>query len=177
MNEMTLRQQAVAAVLFMLGLYAVAGATWLLYAESAWTKAKKGYERSRETYEKECRLIAEKQQWIDAYEQEKASMPMFDESKATDTTWLKKMDDLAVKHHILISQRQAGKEIAEGEVLELPIEVRQWEGSLEALVRFMHELENSSEGMFDISQLSMKPSSKQGYLRGNFTLNCAYMRE
>ena len=42
----------------------------------------------------------------------------------------------------------------------------------------MHELENTSEGMFDITQLSFKPiSSKQGYLSGSFTLNCAYMRE
>ena len=177
MNDMNLRQQAVAAVFFMIALYALAVLTWFMNSADAWKKAKRAYDRACETYQRECRLISEKQKWNDAYEQEKALMPMFEGEKATDTTWLKKMDDLATKHHILIAQRQAGREIVGGEVLELPIEVKQWEGSLEGLVRFMHELENSTEGMFDISQLSMKPSQKQGYLRGNFTLNCAYMRE
>ena len=37
--------------------------------------------------------------------------------------------------------------------------------------------ENTTEGMFDIGYLSFKPSSKKGYLRGSFTLTCAYMRE
>lgn len=104
-------------------------------------------------------------------------MPTFEIGKATDTTWLDKMDKLALDHKILISQRQAGAEIEADEVLELPIEVRSWEGSLQALVKFMYALENASDGMFDLSQINFKPSSKRGYLRGSFTLNCAYMRE
>ena len=84
---------------------------------------------------------------------------------------------MALKHRILISQRQSGREVDAGEVLEQPIEVKSWEGSLEALVKFMYELENTDEGMFDIKELNMKPSSKKGYLRGSFTLTCAYMRE
>ena len=104
-------------------------------------------------------------------------MPTFEAGKATDTTWLKKMDELAEKHHIAISQRQSGKEVESGDVLELPIDVKTWEGSLESLVKFMHELENTNEGMFDIRSLSFKPSSKKGYLKGSFTLTCAYMRE
>ena len=38
-------------------------------------------------------------------------------------------------------------------------------------------LENTEEGMFAITELSFRPSSKKGYLRGSFTLNCAYMRD
>ena len=72
-------------------------------------------------------------------------MPTFEAGKATDTTWLGKMDALAAKHHISISQRQSGKEVESGEVLELPIEVRSWEGALESLVKFMHELENTDD--------------------------------
>ena len=60
---------------------------------------------------------------------------------------------------------------------ELPIVVTGCEGSLEALVKFMYELENTEEGMFAITDLNFRPSSKKGYLRGSFTLNCAYMRE
>ena len=165
------------AVMGVIVLYAIAVATWFMSAESAWKKAAKNYAKARETYQKEVRLIGEKSKWIEAYEDEKAQMPTFEVGKATDTTWQRKLDEIAEKNHIQITSKQIGKETEAGDVLELPIDVKTWEGSLEALVRFMHELENTNDGMFDITQLNFKPSSKKGYLRGNFTLNCAYMRE
>jgi len=173
----SLREKAVMATLGVIALYAVAVGVWFLSAESAWKKSAKNYAKAKETYQKEVKLIGEKQKWTEAYETEKAAMPTFEAGKATDTTWRRKLDELAAKHHVAISSAQTGKEIEAGDVLELPIEVKSWEGCLESLVRLMHELENTTEGMFDITQLSFKPSSKKGYLRGNFTLNCAYMRE
>lgn len=177
MNDMSLREKATLAVVGVIALYAFAVILWFTAQESAWAKAAKAYAKAKTTYQNECKLISEKQKWNQAYEDEKAQMPTFEFGKATDTTWLQKMDELAEKHHISITQRQGGKEIEKGDVLELPIEVRTWEGALESLVRFMHELENTSEGMFDIGSLSFKPSSKKGYLKGSFTLTCAYMRE
>lgn len=171
-----LKEKAAMAVVCVILLYAGAVGAWFLSAEKAWKKAANAYEEAKRTYARETRLIGEKRQWTEAYETEKASMPTFAADKTTDTTWLSKMDELALKHRIQISQRQGGKEVAEGDVLELPIEVRSWEGSLEALVKFMHELENTNEGMFDVRALNFKPS-KKGYLRGSFTLTCAYMRE
>ena len=173
----SLREKAVMATVGVIALYAVAVGVWFLSAESAWKKAAKNYAKACDTYRKEVKLIGEKQKWTEAYETEKAAMPTFEAGKATDTTWQRKIDDLASKHHISIASKQPGKEVEAGDVLELPIEIRSWEGCLEALVRFMHELENTSDGMFDITQLSFKPSSKKGYLRGSMTLNCAYMRE
>lgn len=177
MNELGMRERALIAVVVMVVLYAIAAATWFLSAESSWRKAARAYNKAKTTYASECKLISEKNEWTEAYETEKAAMPTFEIGKATDTTWLDKMDQLALDHKILISQRQAGAEIEADEVLELPIEVRSWEGSLPALVKFMYALETSKEGMFDLSQINFKPSSKRGYLRGSFTLNCAYMRE
>ena len=173
----SLREKALLAVVGVIVLYAVAVGLWFFSAESAWKRAKKNYDKACDTYRKEVKLIGEKQRWADAYESEKATMPTFAAGKATDTTWRRKLDELAAKHLIVISNAQTGKEIEAGDVLELPIEVKSWEGSLEAIVKLMHELENSSEGMFDITQINFKPSSKKGYLRGSFTLNCAYMRE
>ena len=177
MSATGLKEKAVMATLGVVVLYAIAVGAWFLHFDSAWTKARKTYDKARTEYQKREKLISQKQQWTDAYEAEKAQMPTFGVGKATDTTWLKKMDELALKHHILISNRQAGKEVEAGDVIELPIEVKSWEGSLEALVKFMHELENTSEGMFDIRAINFKPSSKKGYLKGSFTLTCAYMRE
>ena len=177
MNDMSLKEKAVLAVVGMVALYAFAVMLWFMSQEAAWKKAAKAYEKAKTTYASECRLIGEKQKWNDAYEDEKAQMPTFASDKATDTTWLQKMDEFAEKHHISISQRQGGKEVENGDVQELSIDVRNWEGALESLVRFMHELENTTEGMFDIGSLNFKPSSKKGYLKGSFTLTCAYMRE
>jgi hypothetical protein len=172
-----LKEKALLSTLAMVLLYAAAVATWFLYSESEWKKSSQRYEKAKSAYEKERMLIAERGKWASAYEEEKANMPMFETGKATDTTWLKKMDDIALKHRVLIGSRQPGKEIEAEEVMELPIEVKSWEGSLEALVKFLHELENSDQGMFDIKSLNFRPSSKKGYLRGSFTLTCAYMRE
>ena len=173
----SLREKALMAVVVVVLLYAGAVAYWFLAAEKSWTKAARDYAKAKETFAKEEKLIGEKRKWTDAYEEEKAAMPTFEVGKTTDTTWLSKMDELARKHRIQISQRQGGKEVSEGDVLELPIDVQSWEGSLEALVKFMHELENTSEGMFDVRAINFKPSAKKGYLKGRFTLTCAYMRE
>ena len=173
----SLREKALMATVGVIVLYAIAVGLWFMSAESAWKKAAKDYERAKETYRKEVKLIGEKRKWTDAYETEKAAMPTFESGKATDTTWRRKLDELAEKHRIVISSAQTGREIEAGDVLELPIEVKSWEGCLESLVKLMHELENTDEGMFDITQINFKPSSKKGYLRGSFTLNCAYMRE
>lgn len=177
MNNKSLREKAVIAVVVVLALYAMAVVLWFASQQDAWKRAAKVYAGAKKTYESERKLIGERQKWNDAYEEEKAQMPTFAFGKATDTTWLQKLDELAEKHHISISQRQPGKEVEKGDVLELQIEVRNWEGALESLVKFMHELENTSEGMFDVGYLNFKPSSKKGYMRGSFTLTCAYMRE
>ena len=173
----TLREKAIMAMLGMAVLYALAVILWFVSVESSWKKAAKAYDKAKKTYQSEVKLIGEKRKWTDAYENEKATMPTFEAGKATDTTWRRKLDEIAAKHLIVISSAQTGKEVEAGDVLELPIEVKSWEGCLEALVKFMHELENTNDGMFDITQLNFKPSSKKGYLRGSFTLNCAYMRE
>lgn len=173
----TLKEKALVAVIIVLALYAGAVALWFLSSESAWKKAKKQYERTVLTYEKEERLISEKRKWNDAYETEKAAMPLFAEGQSTDTTWLRKVEEIAKANNVLITQSTYGKEIEAGDVLELPIEVKNLEASLESLVKFMHALENSEEGMFDIKEISVQPNkSKKGYLKGSMSITCAYMR-
>lgn len=173
----SLKEKALVAMIVVIVLFAGAAATWFLYADAAWKKAAKQYERTVATYEKEERLIAQKRKWNDAYESEKAAMPIFAEGQATDTTWLRKVEEIAKLNNVLITQSTYGKETEAGDVLELPIEVRNLEGSLEAIVKFMHTLENSDEGMFDIKEITLQPNkSKKGYLKGSMSITCAYMR-
>lgn len=182
MNSMGLREKAVLASLGMLVLYAVAVVIWFLRMDitsrtGEWNRAQRRYREACEKYRGECQLISERRDWDAAYETERAAMPMFKGDISTDTTWLEKVGEIAKKHHIDISNRKAGKEVVVDDVLELEVECN-WEGSLESLVKFMHELENSDEGMFDFRSLTARPNtSKKGYLKGTFAVTCAYMRE
>ena len=177
MDYAKLREKAMLAVVAVVVLYAVAVGVWFFSAESAWKRAAKAYRRECDRYEQEEKLISERRKWNELYDREKAAMPTFEAGKATDTVWLRKVEDLARTNLVLITSIDSGKEVEAGDVLELPIEVKSWEGSLEALVKFMHALENTPEGMFDVKEISLKPSQKKGYLRGSLSITCAYMRE
>ena len=171
-----LLEKAVIATVGVILLYALAVGLWFFRQDGEWKRARKAYETAKERFEKERRLIGRKAEFVAAYEEEKAQMPTFAADMATDTTWLEKMDDIAAKHNVFVSKRQAENETEADDVTELPVTAA-WEGALESLVPFLHELENTSEGMFDISSLTFSPSNKKGYLKGSFTLTCAYMRE
>ena len=177
MDDAKLREKAMLAVVAVVVLYAVAVGVWFFSAESAWKRAAKAYRRECDRYEQEEKLISERRKWNELYDREKAAMPTFEAGKATDTVWLRKVEDLARTNLVLITSIDSGKEVEAGDVLELPIEVKSGEGSLEALVKFMHALENTPEGMFDVKEISLKPSQKKGYLRGSLSITCAYMRE
>ena len=177
MDDAKLKEKAMMAVAAVIVLYAVAVGVWFLSAERAWKLAAKAYGRERDRYVQEEKLISEKRKWNELYDLEKAAMPTFEAGKATDTVWLRKVEELARTNLVLITSRDPGKEVEAGDVLELPIEVKSWEGSLEALVKFMHALENSTDGMFDVKEISIRPSQKKGYLKGSLSITCAYMKE
>ncbi len=178
MNEAGLKEKILLSIGGMIVLYAVAVAAWFLYFEDAWRAAARKHDRERARVEREIALIGEREAWDRAYESEKAAMPVFEGGKATDTVYLERIENLARENRVLITQIDAGEEIQADDVLELPIEVRSFESSLEALVTFMYSLESTTNGMFDVKTLSLQPNkSKPGYLRGSFSLTSAYMRE
>lgn len=178
MNELGLKEKAIAAIVATALLYALAVVLWFISFEGSWRSAAKKYDREKARYERERALIGERTKWDDAYEEEKNAMPTFAFGQATDTTWLRKVEEIARTNRVLITQIDAGQEVEADDVLELPIEVKAWEGSLEALVKFMYALEQAKDGMFDIREMSVQPNkAKPGYLKGSLSLTCAYMRE
>ena len=177
-SSLTLKQKAVVATLAVVALYVGAVLFWFVSAEKTWKKSATAYRNAKQKYEKETRLIREKGYWEEACEKEQAAMLMFDTDKATDTTWLQKTDEVAASNLVQVtsrkSQEEASTEVGEN-VRVLPI-TASWDASLQALVKFMYSLENSDEGLFDFAKLVFKPSAKKGYLKGTFTVNCAYRR-
>ena len=177
MSAKSPKEKAVLAMVGIVVLYAIAAAVWFVHSDKAWKLSRRHYDEAAKTRVKERKLIGEKAKWEEAYETEKAQMPTFDAGKATDTAWFRKLEEIAQRNLVLLGQHHASEEVDVDDVKELPIVVTGCEASLEALVKFMHELENTDAGMFAITEINFKPSTKKGYLRGSFTLNCAYMRE
>jgi hypothetical protein len=129
----------------------------------------------RAEIEQDRKLVDRRPYWDARLKDLSASLPRFPANRKMDVHWLSVMDQQATKNSLKIGNRQAGEEKALGDVFELPIECKDWDGTLEAIVRFLYDLQ--AEGaMFDIRYLWIKPKEKD-ILRGHFTLYCAYTRE
>lgn len=135
-------------------------------------RAEQGLVRDQIASDRE--LIAEEDKWQAQYDELSAKLPQFAPDKRMEIHWLTVMDGIARKHGIQIVRRQAGEEKALGDIYEIPIEVKDWEGSLHALVAFLFELQTEG-GMLDVRQLYVRPK-EDALLRGRFTLYCAFTR-
>lgn len=176
-SNLSRRDRMIAAVGGVVVMYALAVCVWFMSQEQAWRVASKKYAAAVKKTNSEKRLISQRGKWYDAYEEEREKMPVFsEEAKDVDTHWLSRMDAIAQANNVGISQRQAGQQVVAGDVYEQPIDVKRWEATITSLVKFMHALEAEKEAMFDIREISIKPSSHKGFLSGNFKLACAYMR-
>ncbi len=124
------------------------------------------------------KVIASRGDWQARYTAQRANIPVFPANKAVETYWLPLMDDMAKTNAVIIAQRKIDGETDVGEITELSISCRDWEGRLDSLVRFLYDLETQSDAMMDIRQLYIRPHTKTpGRLQGSFTLNCAYIRD
>jgi Tfp pilus assembly protein PilO len=131
--------------------------------------------RIQEQIRQDNEKIADKKKWSKQYAELSKMMPTLPANKKTDAHWLEIMDNIATRNGVKIFKRQAGEEKKLGNVYELPLECKEWEGTLDSMLHFLFDMQ--SEGaMLDIRQLMVKPQGK-GVLRGRFTLYCAYMRE
>ena len=59
----------------------------------------------------------------------------------------------------------------------MTLDCKEWEGSLEALVHFLYDLESKGV-MLDMRSMYIKPNpADRTHLKGSFVIYCAYMRE
>lgn len=175
----SMKDRLILSVAAVVALYAVGGWLWysaLLNRTSAWNSSRRQFKEAVTKVQKERKLIAERTKWIDRYDEEREKMPLFPEGEDVKTHWLRRMDALAEQNHVWIFSRDPGQEQQVGDVYEMPIDVKNWEGGLDPLVKFLYALEHAEGAMFDVQAIMMRPSSHKGALRGSFTLSCAYMR-
>jgi len=174
MSTVSSKEKNMLIVTLVVVLYAVAA---LLYKDqrASWDKQERIYTTAQKKYAEECDLIAAKADWNEKYTQMCSLMPVFPYDKDVDTHWLNMMDTVASQKALSISRRQTGKEEEVGDVFELPIDCKNWDGTLEALVTFLYGLRQEG-AMVEVRQLFIRPGSAPGLLKGTFSLHCAYMR-
>ncbi|MDA3924512.1 MAG: hypothetical protein PF904_07430 [Kiritimatiellae bacterium] len=174
MSTITPKEKNMLMVTLVLVLY---GAAALFYRgqKTNWAKQERIYKNAQKKFQNECDLIAAKTEWDEKYRKMCSLMPIFPYDKDVDTHWLNIMDTVASEKSLGISRRQTGKEEEVGDVYELPIECKNWEGTLESLVTFLYGLRQEG-AMVDVRQLYVRPAANPGYLKGTFSLHCAYMR-
>ena len=118
-------------------------------------------------------LIEQHQVWNEEYAKNADLMPVFEPGRQVQTYWLGVLDRLATSNELSIIRRQVGEERQLGDVYELPIECKEWEGSLESLTRFLYDV-HAEGAMLDVRKLFIRPGPRG--LRGSFTLFCAFLR-
>jgi hypothetical protein len=134
---------------------------------------KRQAEAARET-ELDMKLVNQRGQWEKSMAELSTRLPVQPADKQMDAYWLSVMDDMAARHGVKITKRQAMAEKRNGPLYELPIECKEWEADLASITHFLFDLQEEGD-MLDIQQLYIRPK-EGGQLRGRFTLNCAYTR-
>ncbi|MBR4170207.1 MAG: hypothetical protein IKR48_00990, partial [Kiritimatiellae bacterium] len=126
--------------------------------------------------EAEKALIAARGEWEEKLDEAVKIIPAFPEdAKNVDTHWQTVMDTLAEKNHISITRSQAPQVEQVGNLSEMVIECKDWEGTLKSIVNFLWSLHQEGASL-DIRQLYIHPiQNRPGFLKGYFTLSCAYM--
>ncbi|MBO4288053.1 MAG: hypothetical protein J5985_07820 [Kiritimatiellae bacterium] len=171
---MSNRDKNLLMVVGVLVLYAILAFSYRQQMEK-WAIVRKIHATAEKKLADEDKLISQRKEWNKRYDEMQALMPVFPDDKDVDTYWLSLMDSVARTNNLAIARRQAGTEVEVGDVFELPIDCKDWEGSLRSLVYFLWSL-NQKGAMLDIRQMFIRPSQRAGFLRGTFTLCCAYMR-
>jgi Tfp pilus assembly protein PilO len=118
-------------------------------------------------------LVAQEPKWNAKLSELRKKLPQYPPEKDVTADLLIKIEQLANAHSLSLPSRDMEKETQKGDMYELAANCK-WEGKLEALVRFLFDLQQE-DAILGISQLSITPNEKK-VLRGSFTVYCSYSR-
>ncbi len=169
------KEKRLLAVTVVFMLYAAIGLTLRKRIDDI--RARRDVQRDQAALVESYRnVISQRAQWEAAYDEKAGLMPVFPLDRQVETYWLGILDRLASKNNLRVIRRQAEAERMVGDVYEMPLECKEWEGDLDALVSFLYDI-HAEGAMLDVRRLFVRAGGGKGApLRGSFTLYCAYMR-
>lgn len=121
------------------------------------------------------KILEGKAGWYSRLEELQAQLPSYSEKAAVSAELPKLIKRMADERGLDLVRTQTEQEKQIGSLYELGVSCN-WEGSLEALVRFLYALQ--SQGLrFDVLQLSVQPDAqRERILKGSMLIECAYRK-
>lgn len=121
------------------------------------------------------RILEEQASWTNRLAELQTQLPIYQQGISVSGKILTSIKSMADQHRLDLIKSRADREKRVGTLYELSVTC-DWRGELEALVHFLHEINN--QGLrFDIRELSVRPNAKEaGILNGSMTIECAYRR-
>jgi len=140
-----------------------------------WVEMRRDRATILQQIEKDKVMAGKRGEWSTRFDEISKVLPPFSADKKMDVHWGAIMDSQASKNGVVISKRRVGEEKKVGDLYEMSIDCQDCEGTLDAMMRFLFDLQQQG-AMLDVRQLLLKPKSAT-VLRGRFTLYCAYTRQ
>ncbi len=168
-REWTLGLVTAAAALF--GVLFYLGSTRM----EEWRTIRGEQEQLRASIAVSRELVNEREAWEARMAERQDMMPVFPGGQRMDLHWLSVIESVAARHQFQILRHESGEERQEGPVYELPIFIRQWEGSIDSLVRFLFDIEREG-AMLYVRYLHIRPRDRS-MRHGRLDIFCAYRRE
>lgn len=170
-REMYLGVAALACVLI--------GSTW--YGASgkveAWKAKKTDIANLRLQISRNQAAIKQQDAWLGQLKELEKDLRIFEtDQRSVSPELMKTIKSISDKYALNITRNQPHEEKPTGNLFELAINCT-WEGSVEAVVGFLTELQQ--QGIrYDIRTLNITPAGKtSGDLKGNMVINCAFTRQ
>jgi len=162
-------------LLWMTGVVALAGVTYLMVDPQLkdWKTLDDKKTEALRQVENQKRLIAQAAKWDAKLAEQKKKLPTHPQGKDVTTDLQILIERLAKANGVNLLSREAEKETLRGNMYEVAVNCK-WEGKLEALTRFLFDLQKE-DVILDVSQLTISPNEKK-VLRGGFTVYCSYSR-
>ncbi len=170
-REMTLGVLALTAIL--------AGTTWYVVDSKVetWKGKANEIEKLKQQIRQHQTAIKMQDDWLDELNELQTQLPVFDTNQRSVAPELMKIvKALAAKHSLAILKSNPRGEKPTGDLFELGINCT-WEGSLDALVGFLTDLQQQGV-RYDPRTLSVVPIGKNtGKLKGSVVIHCAFIRK
>jgi Tfp pilus assembly protein PilO len=153
------------------------GLTYWLAGSRIETQKTIGEEKARllRQIELHRRILAAQTNWNSRLTELQAQLPVYDSNISITAELLKEIKRTADQYQLDLVRTQPYREEQIGSLYELGVSCS-WRGELEALVRFLYELQ--TQGIrFDVRQINIQPDAGQeGILKGSMIIDCAYRK-
>jgi Tfp pilus assembly protein PilO len=170
-REMMLGAATLAAVL--------CGTTWYMVDSKlgTWKNKKIEIANTRQQISQHNTAIKMQEDWLDDLKELQKDLRVFNDNKrSVSPELMKTIKQISSKYGLNITRSQPHSERKTDDLFELGINCT-WEGSLEAMVGFLADLQQQGV-RYDVRTLNVTPAGKNtGQLKGNMVIHCVYTRK